>query len=61
MIPMIIGGAILGAGQNTDSSASIGTTIYAAVINVVLVPFWTMITVALYKKLKEVFGAHVYA
>jgi len=61
MIPMIISGAILGAGQNTNSLVSIGTTIYAMVINVLLVPFWTMITVALYKKLKEVFGAHVYA
>ena len=60
-VPMTSAMVLLGVGRNVGQPNQVGTTIYTILINIVLVPFYTMITVVLYKKLKEVVGAHVYA
>jgi hypothetical protein len=55
LIPMIIAQSLSGrpiatAGHNPP----LGMTLYLVLLNMALVPFWTTITVMLYKKLKEV-------
>jgi hypothetical protein len=62
--PMIIA---MGAGalptQDAEArlSSQLGMAIYTVLISIVLVPFVTMLTVVLYKKLKEGFGPDVHA
>ncbi len=60
VLPFIIIGAFLGVGNDTDQANKVGT-IYSFVINIILVPLWTIITVVLYKKLKEALEANVCA
>ena len=61
MTPVVLVGTLSGTGPNVNAPTQVGTTIYITLISIVLEPFWTIITVILYKKLKEVSGAHVYA
>ena len=60
LLPIIILGAFFGIGNDTDQANRVGI-IYSIFINIVLVPFWTTITVVLYKKLKEALENHVHA
>lgn len=60
LAPMLIAQAFSGVSQET-SPAQTSMIIYIFLINIVLVPLWTMITVVLYNKLKEVFGDYVHA
>ncbi len=60
ILPFIIIGAFLGVGNDTDQANKIGT-IYSLVINIILVPLWTIITVVLYRKLKEALETNVCA
>lgn len=53
LLPVIILGIFVGLNQNANSLSSVGTAVYTILINIILVPFWTMSTVVLYKKLKE--------
>lgn len=64
LIPMAainISGALSGKSPEVASYSQLGMIIYVVLINIVLVPFITMATVVLYKKLNEVSGNHVYA
>lgn len=57
LLPLIIAGIWLGRSQGFH----LGITIYMTVINSVLMPFWVILTVALYKKLKEGSETNVHA
>jgi hypothetical protein len=64
LVPMMIAGGWLDAGKNTRLASQADMTVYilfSFLISTVLVPFGTIIIVVLYKKLKEVLEAHVYA
>ncbi|MFA5350191.1 MAG: hypothetical protein WC357_02535 [Candidatus Omnitrophota bacterium] len=60
LILIIIAGVFLGAGSDAGHSNWLGA-VFSIFINIVLMPFWTIITVILYKKLKEALETHVYA
>jgi len=60
ILPFIIVGAFLGVGNDANQANRVGA-IYSIMINIVLVPFWTTISVVLYKKLKEALETHVCA
>lgn len=61
VVPVFIAVALVVRGSNLERPAQIGTAISTILINIVLVPFFTTLTVVLYKKLKEVSEAHVHA
>jgi len=54
LFPVMLMGIWGGLGQSSNSPFNLVATIYTTFINIVFVPFWTMATVVLYKKLKEV-------
>ncbi len=58
--PLIIFGSVFELIKDPDQFNQIGT-IYSIFINIILAPFWTTVTVLLYKKLKEALEANVYA
>lgn len=60
IIPILLAQTLSGASQES-SPVQTSMTIYLFLINVVLVPFWAMITVVLYNKLKEATEANVHA
>jgi hypothetical protein len=60
LLSIIIAGVFLGVGNDANQSNRVGV-IFSILINIVLVPFWTTITVVLYKKLKEALETHVCA
>lgn len=53
LLPVMILGGIVEPDPNMFSPLNIAVTVYILLINVVLVPFWTMSNVVLYKKLQE--------
>lgn len=61
LLPVMITAALSATTWQVNQSAQLGTTIYAVLLNIILVPFWTTITVVLYRKLQEALEAHVYA
>jgi len=60
MLVFVIIGAFLGLSNDENQSNCVGM-IFSMLINTVLVPFWTIATVILYKELKEALETHVYA
>ncbi|MDD5560871.1 MAG: hypothetical protein PHT50_01890 [Candidatus Omnitrophica bacterium] len=60
LIPFVIAGAILGIGGNAVEANQAGS-IYSMFINIVLIPFWSVLTVMLYKKLQGALETNVYA
>lgn len=60
LLSIIIAGVFLGVGNDANQSNRVGV-IFSILINIVLMPFWTTITVVLYKKLKEALETHVCA
>jgi hypothetical protein len=60
LLPFIVIATLCGIGGDTDQANRVGT-IYSIFINIVLVPFWSTVTVVLYKKLKEALENHVHA
>ncbi|MDD5505761.1 MAG: hypothetical protein PHR73_03275 [Candidatus Omnitrophica bacterium] len=60
LLPFIVIASLFGIGGDTEQANRVGT-IYSIIINIVLVPFWSTITVVLYKKLKEALENHVHA
>jgi len=60
LAPMFLAQMLLKLGRQAGP-AQIGMAIYMFLINIILVPLWTTITVVLYNKLKEVLKSHVHA
>ncbi|MCK9430502.1 MAG: hypothetical protein M0R17_10920 [Candidatus Omnitrophica bacterium] len=60
LLLFIVAGAFLNIGSDTEQANRI-STIFSLLINIVLVPFWSAITVVLYKKLKEATEDYVHA
>jgi hypothetical protein len=60
MIPAFILGAVFDLGKDSAQANQIGT-IYNIIINIILAPFWTTITIVFYKKLKEALEINVHA
>ncbi|MFA5092402.1 MAG: hypothetical protein WC543_00420 [Candidatus Omnitrophota bacterium] len=54
LLPVFILGIFTDAGPDLMSPVNIVTTLYIFLMNIILVPFWTMSNVVLYKKLKEI-------
>jgi hypothetical protein len=60
LLIFVVIGMFFGLGGDSGESNRIGT-IFSTFINTVLMPLWAVITVVLYKKLKEATEANVYA
>jgi hypothetical protein len=60
LLPIIIAGAFLDMADNPVQANRIGM-IYSVLINIILVPFWAVVTILLYEKLKEATEANVHA
>jgi len=56
----IIVGGFLNIGSDIEQANRI-STVFSLIINIVLMPFWSTITVTLYRKLKEAKEAYVHA